>query len=153
MASGTLRNLTHLVGWNGEIGLSHGPLLIQAQALGTRASRDRGPNLHFSGQTLQASWLVTGGRYGYARTTGSFSGPELGQGKIAVELAARVSRLDLRDDAFDRGVGRAITGGANVYFGRNLRLMADYTRTRVRFAGTAPDRTNRVGVVRMQVNF
>jgi len=153
MASGTLRNLKHLSGWNGEIGLSHGPLLVEAQALGTRATRDRAPNLHFSGQTVQARWLVTGGRYGYARTTGSFSGPDLGQGKIAVELAARTSRLDLRDGTFDRGVGRAITGGANLYWGRNLRLMVDFTRTRVRFAGATPDRTNRVGVARIQVSF
>lgn len=153
MASGTLRNLRHLSGWNGEIGLSHGPLLVQAQALGTRATRDRAANLHFAGQTLQASWLVTGGSYGYARATGSFSGLELRRGKVAVELAARASRLDLRDGAFDRGVGLAIAGGANLYWGRNLRLMADFTRTCVRFAGAAPDRTNRVGVLRMQVSF
>ena len=153
MSSGALGSLRHLNGWNAELGLSHGALLVQAQALGNTLSRDLAPSLHFNGQTVQASWLVTGGDYDYARGTGNFSGPDLKRGRFAVELAARYSRLDLSDGTFDRGVGKAVTGGANLYFGKNLRLMADFTHTKVDFGGLTPDRTNNVGVARLQVNF
>ncbi|WP_176399682.1 OprO/OprP family phosphate-selective porin [Novosphingobium sp. B 225] len=153
MASGTLRNLRHLSGWSAELGISHGPLLVQAQTLGTAVSRDLAPSLHFNGQTVQASWLVTGRGYDYARGTGNFSGAELRKGRFAAELAVRYSRLDLRDGAFDRGIGQAITGGANLYFGKNLRLMTDFTHTKVDFSGLTPDRASNVGVARMQVNF
>lgn len=153
MSSGSLATLKNLTGWNGEVGFSHGHLLIQAQALGYSVNRDLDPDLHFNGQTLQASWLVTGGDYDYSRGSGNFSGPDLKNGRFAVEFAARYSRLDLRDGAFDRGVGDAFTGGANLYFGKNIRLMADFTHTKVDFTGLAPDRTNNVGVARMQVNF
>ena len=153
ISSGPLGGLRHLTGWSAELGFASGPLLVQAQALSHSLTRSLSPNLHFNGQTVQASWLATGGRYGYSRAAGTFSGPDLKNGRFAVEVAARYSRLDLRDGLFDRGIGQAITGGANVYFGRNLRLMADFTRTRVDFAGNTPDRTSDVGAARVQVNF
>lgn len=153
MSSGTLRDLRHLTGWNGEAGLSFGPVLIQAQAMGTSASRNGRPDLHFNGQTLQAAWLVTGGRYGYNEKGGNFAGPDLRRRGSGLEIAARYSRLDLADRSFDRGRGRAITGAANWIIGSNVRLMADYTHTRVRFGSGVADRTNRVGVARLQVAY
>lgn len=153
MTSGALRDIRRLNGWNAEAGLSFGPLLVQAQALGLSATRRLLPDLRLAGQTVQAAWLVTGGRHAYARSTGNFAGPDLKKGGGALELAVRYSRLDLRDGAFDRGVGRALTGGVNWYLNRNIRLLADYTDTRVRFAGAVADRSNKVGVARLQVAF
>jgi phosphate-selective porin OprO/OprP len=153
MSSGSLGNLRHLTGWSGEAGLSFGSLLVQAQVLGTTISRIATPSLNFAGQSMQASLLLNGRGYGYAQAAGAFSGPDRKRGSLVVELAGRFSRLDLRDGAFDRGIGKAFTGGANLYIGRNLRLMADVTRTEVDFAGATPDRTNTVAVTRLQVNF
>lgn len=153
MASGALRDIRRLNGWNAEAGLSLGPVLVQAQAMGLDASRGLLPNLRFAGQTVQAAWLVTGGRHAYARSTGNFAGPDLKKGAGALELALRYSRLDLRDGAFDRGIGRAMTGGVNWYLNRNVRLLADYTDTQVRFGGAVADRSNKVGVARLQVAF
>lgn len=153
MSSGTLRNIDHLSSWNAEAGLSFGPLLVQAQTMGQSIARTTAPTLKLNGQTLQAAWLLKGGRYGYVRASGNFSGPELRRGKGALELAARYSRLDLRDGVYDRGIGSAVTAGANWYFSRNIRLMADFTRTRVTFADGAPRRTNNVGLARLQISF
>jgi len=153
MATGALTGIEHLNAWNGEAGLAQGPVLIQAQVSGMELQRGALPNLRFNGQTLQAAWLVTGGGYDYSRGTGNFSGPDLKRHRLALELAARYSRLDLADGAFDAGTGRAFTAAANAYWGRNLRLMLDYTRTTVRFTGAVPQQTTNTGVARIQLNF
>lgn len=154
MSSGTLANLDKLKSWNVEAGFSFGPVLVQAQALGmTISSSVAAPDLHFNGQTVQASWMVTGEHQDYSRSTGNFSGPELKRKGLALELAVRYSRLDLQDGLFDRGVGSAYTGGINFYVWRNLRLSADFTHTRVDFTGLTPDRTNNVGIARFQIAF
>lgn len=153
MATGAITGIERLNAWNGEAGLAHGPVLIQAQFTGMDLQRGALPSLKFSGQTLQAAWLVTGGRYDYSRGTGNFSGPDLKRNRLALELAARYSRLDLADGAFDAGTGRAFTAAANAYWGRNLRVMLDYTRTTVRFAGLVPQQATNTGVARFQINF
>ena len=154
MSSGTIRGLDHSWAWNGEAGAAFGPLLVQAQITGVRMSRPLAGDLSFSGQTVQAGWLVTGGRYNYAENQGVFGGPNLKRGKGAIEVAARYSRLDLDNATVNRGIGRAITGGANWYINRNLRVMANYTDSRVHFPGRITrDEHNKVGVARLQVNF
>lgn len=153
MSSGTIGDLDKLTGWNGEAAVSFGPVLIQGQATGLKLDRTIGSNLNFNGQTIQASWLVTGGRYNYSNSQGLFNGPGMRKGRGAVELAARYSRLDLTDDTVVGGNGRALTVGANWYIIRNLRIMADYTDSQVDFPGTAPTINNKVGVARLQVNF
>ncbi|HEX4847915.1 MAG TPA: porin [Novosphingobium sp.] len=153
MATGAITGIEHLNAWNGEAGLAQGPVLIQAQISGMDLERGALPKLRFNGQTLQAAWLVTGGGYDYSRGTGNFSGPDLKRQRLALELAARYSRLDLADGTFDVGTGRAVTAAANAYWGRNLRLMLDYTRTTVRFTGAVPQQTTNTGVARIQLNF
>jgi phosphate-selective porin OprO/OprP len=153
MSSGGVADVHHLGSWNAEAGASFGPLLVQGQMMGLTLARNAAPDLHFNGQTVQASVLVTGGTYDYARGSGTFAGPDLKHSRLGVELAVRYSRLDLSDGAFDRGVGHAVTGGANLYFARNVRLMADFTHTTVRFAVPASDRSSDVGVARLQIAF
>lgn len=153
MSSGTIGDLDKLTGWNGEAAVSFGPVLIQGQATGLKLDRTIGSNVNFNGQTIQASWLVTGGRYDYSNSQGLFDGPRMRKGRGVVELAARYSRLDLNDDTVVGGNGRALTVGANWYIIRNLRIMADYTDSEVDFSGTTPTINNKVGVARLQVNF
>lgn len=153
MSSGAVTDARKLNGWNVEVGFANGPLLVRGHATGLVITRNLSPDLHFNGQTIQVSWLVLGGRYDYARSVGIFSGPDLKRGKSAIELGLRYSRLDLSDGIFDRGVGEAVTGGANWYLGRNLRIMLDLTRTKVTFANPALDHSSTVGVARFQINF
>lgn len=154
MTSGTLANLDALNSWTAEAGFSYGPVLIQASTISTTISSSiAAPDLHFNGQTVQASWMITGEHQDYARSTGNFSGPDLKKHGLAFEVAARFSRLDLADGTFDRGVGQAVTGAVNMYIARNVRISADYTHSKVDFTGLTPDRTNNVGMVRFQIAF
>lgn len=153
MSSGGLAGIDHAWAFSGEAGVRFGSVMVQAQAVSLSLDRPLLGDLDFNGQTVTAAWLITGERYGFAEKGGYFSGPELSKRGSAVELAVRYSRLDLRDGAFDRGIGRAASVGANWYIGRNLRLVADWTESRVRFAGGLPSRRNHVGVIRLQANF
>lgn len=153
MASGGIGDLNNLTAFTGEAAASFGPVLVQAYATGVKIDRVLGSDLNFNGQTVQASWLITGGRYDYSESQGVFNGPRLRKGKGAIELAARYSRLDLTDGTIVGGEGRAITAGANWYLNRNLRVMVDYTDSHVDFPGIVPSIDNKVGVARLQVSF
>lgn len=153
MASGGIGDLDNLTAFTGEAAASFGPVLVQAYATRVKINRVLGSDLNFNGQTVQASWLITGARYDYSESQGVFNGPRLRKGKGAIELAARYSRLDLTDGTIAGGEGRAITAGANWYLNRNIRVMADYTDSHVDYPGLVPSVDNKVGVARLQVSF
>ena len=153
MSSGTIANLSGLSSWTAEAGAAFGPLLVQGQVVTTNINRNAAPNLHFNGQNLQVRWLLTGGRYDYSVSQGVFDGPELRGKAGAVELVGRISRLDLDDETVRQGVGRAVTGGVNWYLNRNVRVMADYTASRVQFPATGGTLRDKVAVARFQVAF
>lgn len=132
MSSGFIAGAESLVSWTIEAGGSWGPFQLRGQTVRTRVGRIVAPDVNFNGQTIQASWLVTRQHYDYSTSQGVFNGPVLGRHKGALELAARFSRLDLQDKDVRRGTGEALTGGVNWYFNRNVRIMADYTASRVR---------------------
>lgn len=152
MSSGTLR-ADGLRLWNGEVAASFGSIVIEGHTTFLTVKRSTAADLHFSGQAISATWLITGEKYDYSEHLGIFTGPKLKTGKRAVELALRYSRLDLDDDRIQKGVGRTLTGGVNWYLNRNLRLMADLTDAKVRFPGSTLRRHNRVGVARLQLAF
>ena len=153
MSSRKIRDINHMTSWSGELAGTMGPVLVQAQLINTKISRITSPDLSFSGQTIQAGWMVTGERYGYKKRVGIFGGPTLKNRHMAVEVAARYSRLDLDDGPVARGVGRALSAGANLYVSRNVRLMATYTDSLVNFRVPNNNIKSRVGVARVQVNF
>jgi phosphate-selective porin OprO/OprP len=153
MSSYKIRDIDHMTSWNGELAGNLGPVLIQAQLVNTKISRVTLPDLSFSGQTLQAGWMVTGERYDYVKRVGIFDGPKLRDRHMALEVAARYSRLGLDDGPVARGVGRAISAGANLYINRNVRMMVTYTDSHVDFPGIATGVNNSVGVSRLQINF
>lgn len=153
MRTGGIGDLDTMTAWTGEAAVSFGPVLAQAHATGVKIDRMLGSHSNFDGQTVQASWLITGGRYDYSESQGVFNGPRLRKGGGAVELAARYSRLDLTDGTIVGGDGRAITAGANWYVNRNFRVMLDYTDSHVDFPEVVPSIDNKVGVARLQVSF
>lgn len=153
MSTGAIGHLNNLSSFTGEASGAFGPVLVQGQFVVARVSRDGAENLHFNGQNLQASWLITGGRYDYSVSQGVFDGPVLRRDKGAVEAVARISRLDLNNGHIQRGTGQAVTGGLNWYINQNLRLMADYTASRVRVPATNSTIQDHVAVGRLQVAF
>lgn len=153
MTSHKIRDIDHMTSWNGELAGNLGPVLIQAQLINTKISRITLPDLSFSGQTLQVGWMVTGERYDYVKRVGIFDGPKLRHHRTALEVAARYSRLDLDDGPVARGVGHALSAGANLYINRNVRMMVTYTDSHVDFPALATNVKSSVGVSRLQINF
>lgn len=153
LSSGTLGNVDKLSVYNAEVGGTLGSVQILGISTWAKVDRNTLADASFSGQTIQASWLITGGRYRYTEKGGVIGGPDFGRRNSAIEVAARYSRLDLDNGTVRRGEGRAMTLGANWYLSQNYRIMAGYTDSRVRFPAGGMPVNNKVGVVRFQVNF
>ena len=87
---------------------------------------------HFSGWYVQASWFLTGESRKYRAKNAVFSrvkplNPVDKGGYGAVEVAMRITQLDLSDKDENGGKERDISLGVNWYLMSNLRLMAEYT--------------------------
>jgi phosphate-selective porin OprO/OprP len=132
----------------GRIGLEAayrtGPLLIQAEYIRTEVSRfDGARSVAFQGGYVEASYVLNGAGRAYAvtpkygTTYAIFEGVKVGEdarvsrGGIGVfEVAARVSAIDLDDGTVRGGIERDVSVGVNWYPDRNVRIMADYVRSR-----------------------
>ena len=133
---------------------SRGPFLIQGQYLRSRIDRNRLGNLAFGAWYAQASFVVTGENYDYGRSTGTVAGVDVRRKGNAVELAARISGIDLQDDNLRAGRGRTYTVGANYYLNRNVRFMVNYARSRAHDVGPLnEDRRTSLVAGRFQVAF
>ncbi len=128
--------------WGLEVAWVDGPFSAQAELIGLHIRRSPGSEVFFSGGYAQASYFLTGERRVYGRQSGTFGqvvprrsfNPAKGRWG-AVELAARVSYLDL-DDADVRGGRQFNTAlGVNWYLHRHVRLEANYVLGWVRNDG------------------
>jgi phosphate-selective porin OprO/OprP len=77
------------------------------------------------GGTLQASWTVAGKPRAYDPGSGLFNGPKPGDGLGQLELALRYNRADLPRAAGGEVGQRGVSVGANLLYGKYLRLMLD----------------------------
>lgn len=118
-----------------EAAFSRGPFLVQGQYARTRIDRRLLDDLAYDAWYAQASFVVTGEDYDYSRSTGSIAGVDVRKKGHAVELAARISGIDLDDDSLLAGTGRTYTIGANYYFNRNVRFMVNYAHSKGRNIG------------------
>lgn len=118
-----------------EAAFSRGPFLVQGQYARTRIDRRLLDDLAYDAWYAQASFVVTGEDYDYSRSTGSIAGVDVRKKGHAVELAARISGIDLDDDSLLAGMGRTYTIGANYYFNRNVRFMVNYAHSKGRNIG------------------
>ncbi|MFE1601842.1 OprO/OprP family phosphate-selective porin [Methylobacterium sp. ID0610] len=132
----------------GRVGLEAayrgGPLLVQAEYIRTRVERRGGAApLDFQGGYVQASYVLNGDNRAYALTPkygttyAIFEGIKVGDaqrvsngGAGVFEVSARLSAVDLDDGSVRGGIERDLTLGVNWYPEPNLRLMADYVRSR-----------------------
>jgi phosphate-selective porin OprO/OprP len=109
-----------------------GPLTLQGEALTLQLNRRGASDVGFWGGYLQGAWILTGEYRRYGRASGVFGrlvperpfAPRKGQWG-AVELAARISYLDLNDGAIRGGIETNMTAGVNWYLRTNLRLTAN----------------------------
>ena len=154
LTTGTIVDGDKLKNLGAEAAFSRGPFLIQGQYARTRIDRDLLDDLAYDAWYAQASFVVTGENYEYSRTTGSVSGVDLRTKGHAVELAARISGIDLNDDSLRAGDGHTYTVGANYYFHRNVRLMVNYAHSKAENIGLL-DEDRKIDVIagRFQIAF
>lgn len=116
-----------------ELAWQDGPLLLQAETLLANVDAEEGGDSLFYGFYLQASWSLTGERRSYDRAEAVFGRlkPEQpfrmnGEGYGALELAARLSWLDLSDGAVRGGRMISLTFGPTWTLNRYVRVLAGY---------------------------
>ncbi|MES9818471.1 MAG: porin [Candidatus Thiodiazotropha sp.] len=102
-----------------------GPFSLQGEWMQAKIERDEGTEPTFEGWYLQVSWFLTGESRRYKQRSAKFGRirPLLDHG--AVEVAARLSSLDLNDGEIEGGSSDNITLGINWYINRQIRLMAN----------------------------
>jgi phosphate-selective porin OprO/OprP len=150
--TGALTGATDLTAYNGEFAYARGPVQVQAQYVAVQIDRAGLSSLDYSGWYAQTSWMVTGETHRYSRSAGMPSGPRIDKNG-AVELAARYSEADIDDATLDRGRASILTLGATWYLNRNIRVMANYARTKTTDSLITPDAEGNLGVVRFQLAF
>jgi phosphate-selective porin OprO/OprP len=125
--TGRLRDVESVLTVGGELIGIFGPLSLQAEYI--QSILDRTPNRQdpsFWGAYATISWIVTGESRRYVRSRGTFKSVKPKSRWGAVELAARVSRIDLTDETVRGGESLNVTVGANWYLRENARLMFNF---------------------------
>jgi len=133
---------------NGEAAAEYKNFLVQGEYFNYEVSRRNLADATFNGGYVQASWVLTGERHGYDKTTAAYAGITPahpfslgGDGYGAWELAARISYLNLNDrfvagrslasqpNAINGGKQTSYTLAANWYVNSLLRLGVNYIHT------------------------
>ena len=128
--TGNLRNVDGYTNIAVEAGFAQGPFVVSGQYLRRfNDSTDLG-NPIFSGGSLEAAYVLTGERQRFNLSSGSFGTIRPSEKWGAVELAARLSFLDLDDGAVAGGEEMNISVGANWYLGKNVKIALNYVHAR-----------------------
>ena len=131
--TGSLRDVDEVIALGGEAASVIGPFSVQGEYMRAslrRSGRDGDGvarrNARFDGWYAQASYVLTGERRRYSRSSGTFQGVKPRRQWGAVEIAVRYSTLDLDQGTVTGGEASDWTLGLNWYVRENLRLMFDY---------------------------
>ena len=119
-----------------EFAWVHGPLSLQSEYIFTNVSIQEGGDADFSAWYAFAAYSITGESRFYELGSATFDRPRVNKnfregGIGALELAVRISGIDLEDGVVNGGKERDITVGLNWYFNRNAKLMFNYVRAMV----------------------
>ncbi|MGE0809592.1 MAG: OprO/OprP family phosphate-selective porin [Immundisolibacter sp.] len=154
LTTGALTNLDKSTSYNLEAAYSLGPVLVQGQYISTDLDGSGGGDLKLDGYYVQAGWVLTGERHLYSDSAGTFVGIKPRHEWGAVELAVRLSALDLGEAGASRsGDADDWSAGVNWYLGRNFRLMANLVHADVDAVNPARDRDMDILQTRAQLNF
>lgn len=111
-----------------------GPWSLQGEYYWQQTRRSEGlENFQSDGHYLTAGWMS--GSYSRIYRSGTYAGPQVPTGKLAYELLARHSQVDLNDDLISGGHVSEWTVGGNLYVGPWLKFQANYTRSRANTGG------------------
>jgi phosphate-selective porin OprO/OprP len=154
VTTGAIANVDTSMSYNLEAAFARGPVLLQGQFISSTLERSAGGDVTLDGYYAQAGWILTGERYQYGDAAGVFRGPQPRGDWGALELAARVSSLDL-SEAGDPASGQAddVTVGVNWDLGSNFRLMANYVDAELDAVNPLLDRDVQVIEARAQIDF
>jgi phosphate-selective porin OprO/OprP len=142
--TGLIVNADNLDRGGVEVAWSDGRLTVQSEIVYSRVNRRTLKRLEFWGGYAQASWLLSDDRRHYGRRAGAFGrivprrrfSPGNGHWG-AFELAARLSGLDLDDDAVHGGRVIDATFGVSWFPYTRVRLAANYVLSHRLGEGTA----------------
>jgi phosphate-selective porin OprO/OprP len=109
-----------------EAALAAGSFAVQGEYLWADVNRSLNEDPNFSGAYIQASYILTGEKYGYKRKGAVLGGVEPKSDWGAIEVGARYSTIDLEDSLVTGGEESNVTLGINWYPCNNFRLMANY---------------------------
>ncbi len=132
--TGTLAGVADLARYGLEGAVGVGAASLQGEYYRVALDAPALDDPTFGGWYLQTSWFATGESRRYNARRGRFErvrpARPLGRdgGFGAVELAARLSAVDLSDAAVRGGEERNLTLGVNWYANANVRFMANYVR-------------------------
>ncbi len=127
-----------------------GPLSLQGEYIMANVSATQGDSLSFSGYYAFISWFATGERRPYKHGAFSRVKPDnnFGDGPGAIELAARVSNINLNDGSVTGGEVNNYTLGLNWYLNPNSRVMVNYVIADKKDSGKAS-----ATMARFQIDF
>jgi phosphate-selective porin OprO and OprP len=116
-----------------ESALVLGPVAVLAEYIRALVESVDGTNPTFSGYYITVAYMITGETRPYSRSTGQFSRMvptrpfrSEGGGLGAWEVAARLSGIDLNDEAITGGELRDLSIALNWYLNSNTRVMLNY---------------------------
>ena len=143
-----------------EAAAAIGPVSIQGEYLIADVENRGGQDPTYQGAYGQVAWTLTGESRSYSNKKGAFGGikparpldPSKGDFG-AVELAARVSYLDLNDNGMNGGKMNNATFAANWYLNNYMRLMANVIMVDTDDSATTPNDDPTVFLLRSQAKF
>ena len=155
LRTGGLADVDSTASVGAEFLILRGPFTFQSEYVHMFLQRGAGrPDPSFEGGYAQVSWVLTGERRRYSRSSGILGGVKPQSPWGAVELGVRFSVLDLNDETVNGGSLRNWTVGLNWYIRENVRLAANYVAVDARLRGATrrPDKPH-VGQIRFLVFF
>jgi phosphate-selective porin OprO and OprP len=115
-----------------EISGQNGPFYAESEYHIARVERSRGKgeNLRFNGWHVQATYVLTGEARTYKARSGTFEQVIPNSERGAWEVAARYSTVKLNSKDIRGGVGKNATLGVNYYANKNIKVAANYIRSK-----------------------
>ncbi len=154
LRTGGIANVDTAVSFGLEAAGIYGPFTLQGEYMRTDLQRSSGNgDLAFDGGYIQASYVLTGERRRYSRSSGVIGGVKPRSDWGAVEVGLRFATLDLNDDTVNGGRMDSWTVGVNWYLRENVRLMFNYVAVDARIG--SPRQTDRpqIAEARFQLFF
>ncbi|MDQ7020067.1 MAG: porin [Robiginitomaculum sp.] len=148
-----LRGLESYTNYIGETGFGYGPFMAKVQYISRFNYASALGDPIFKGASFETALVLTGERQRFSLGTGTFGRVRPKRKFGAVEIAGRLSTLDLEDGLVKGGKETNYTIGVNWYLNRNVRLMANYVHAKTRPGSNGLHETPEAVISRLQVAF